>query len=426
MKVLLVSHNPVSMNQNMGKTILTLFSAFHRDELCQLYIYPSIPDVDACSSFYRITDKDILKSYYRFHVYGQRVEAVPGKGAIFENPSDQKLYRHKNNHAAWKCIARDGMWKHAKWYNDELETWLDEQKPTCIFVAPGRAKLLYDIAMQLADGMNIPIITYLCDDFYFTQQTTKITGKLYQYLLRKKTGALMQRTKKCITICDAIEERYANRFPVPFQTIMTASSHPIAQKIKDVSQPSEIVYMGNIRCGRYRSLAEIGRELDLINDEIGGSYCLKIYTGEQNLEVLKSFDGIKSIQMCGFVTGEKFSRAFWGADILLHVESFEPEDVDRVRYSVSTKIADSLASGICLFAYGPSDVASIQYLEKEQCGVICTKQSELHDSLLKMLHSSECRETSARNGLHAALRNHDPKKNQQSVRQLFCEIEGAM
>lgn len=424
MKVLLISHNPVSMNQNMGRTILTLFSEFRREELCQLYIYPSIPDVDACSSFYRITDKDILKSYYRFHVDGQRVKSAPGKGAIFENPADQKLYRHKNNHAPWKCIMRDAMWKYSKWYNRDLKAWLDEQKPTCIFVAPGRAKLLYDIAMHLAEKMAIPIVTYLCDDFYFTQPDTKLTGKLFQFLLRKKMDALMQQTKKCITICDAMKERYAHRFPIQFQTIMTASSRSIAQEIKKVEHPTEIIYMGNIRCGRYSSLAEIGRELDIINEENGSNYCLKIYSGEQNQEVLKSFKDIKSIQLCGFVTGERFEHIFLGADILLHVESFTSKYIDRVRYSISTKIADSLASGICLFAYGPNEVASIQYIEKEQCGVVCTEQCRLHDTLLNVLHSRECREAAARNGLYTAMRNHNPEKNQHMVKEIFCEIEG--
>lgn len=425
MKVLIVSHNPVSANQNMGKTILTLFSAFRREELCQLYIYPSIPDADACVSFYRITDKDVLKSYYKLHVDGREIEGAPGKGVIFENPSDQKIYRHKNNHAPWKCILRDAMWKCAGWYNRELRDWLDEQRPTCIFVAPGRAKFLYDMAMCLAGELSVPIVTYLCDDFYFTRPAATLTGRLFQYLLRGKIDALMRQAKKCITVCDAIKDCYARCFSIPFQTIMTASSHSIAQEIKNVRHTTEITYMGNIRCGRYKSLAQIGQELDEINEENGTSYHLKIYSDEQNQDVLKAFEGIEAIQLCGFVTGEEFERVFQSADILVHVESFAPEDIDRVRYSVSTKIADSLASGICLLAYGPIEVASIEYIKKEQCGVVCTEQCKLHDTLLKVLDSRECREAAAKNGLRVAARNHDPEKNQRLVKDIFYEVERA-
>lgn len=41
MKVLLLSHNPVTTYNNMGKTFLSLFSAFRPEELCQLYLYPA-------------------------------------------------------------------------------------------------------------------------------------------------------------------------------------------------------------------------------------------------------------------------------------------------------------------------------------------------------------------------------------------------
>lgn len=53
MKVLLLSHNPVTTYNNMGKTFLSLFSAFRPEELCQLYLYPAVPDTACCGSYYR-------------------------------------------------------------------------------------------------------------------------------------------------------------------------------------------------------------------------------------------------------------------------------------------------------------------------------------------------------------------------------------
>ena len=62
MKVLVISHNPFSTYQNMGKSILSLIGGFNKEELSQLYIYPSIPDVEQCNSYYRITDKEVIVS----------------------------------------------------------------------------------------------------------------------------------------------------------------------------------------------------------------------------------------------------------------------------------------------------------------------------------------------------------------------------
>lgn len=48
MKILLISHNPISDYTNMGKTFASLFSEFSRDELYQLYICGSLPNIDMC------------------------------------------------------------------------------------------------------------------------------------------------------------------------------------------------------------------------------------------------------------------------------------------------------------------------------------------------------------------------------------------
>ena len=52
MKVLLVSHNCFSKTQNMGKTFASLFSNFKKEELMQLYLYPTIPNIDICDNYF--------------------------------------------------------------------------------------------------------------------------------------------------------------------------------------------------------------------------------------------------------------------------------------------------------------------------------------------------------------------------------------
>ena len=75
MKVLIISHTSLNTHNNMGKTLSTLFSSFDRSELCQLYIYPMMPDVDQCDSYYRVTDKDVLKGLLTLRVNGREIGA---------------------------------------------------------------------------------------------------------------------------------------------------------------------------------------------------------------------------------------------------------------------------------------------------------------------------------------------------------------
>ncbi len=425
MKILIVSHNPMTTHNNMGKTIATLFRSFSQEELCHLYVYPTIPDIDKCSSYFRITDKDVLKSFYRLKVHGRVIhksEIDPQKHELFENERDEAVYRNKKNKGPFRVLLRDMMWKLSRWYTKELRTWLKEQRPTHIFLAPGTAKFIYDVARKIAGELHIPIITYICDDYYFVKPADTALGIFQQRLLKRKIEKTMLCTSQIITICKELELLYGEKFNRPTTTVMTGSDIEIAEYPKACDNPQSIVYMGNVRCNRYLSLLEIGRAIDAINDTDGTDYSLEIYSGEKDPVILETLRQAKSIKFCGFVSGEKFRQVFGAADILLHTEAFDEDSIDLVKHSVSTKIADSLSSGICLFAYAPGCVASMNYLVRNNCAMTCTDKKDLKNQLHVVFGDKKAREAVVNAALTLAKKNHDGISVGNEIKRIISEV----
>lgn len=425
MKILIISHNPMTTHQNMGKTFLGLFSSFSKEELCQLYVYPSLPDIQKCSSYFRITDKDVLKSYYRFKVNGTEIkdsQIDETKHELFENKQDVALYRNRKNKSPSRMLLRDIMWKCSRWYNKSLVSWIKEQKPTHIFVAPGAAKFLYDIALKISKKFNLPIVTYICDEYYFVKDKKGVLSKIQQRLLKKKIECLMQHTSHIITICDELKECYGKTFKIPAETVMTGSNYEITQVPVFKESVTSITYMGNIRYNRYISLAQIGKAIDELNAEHDTDFHLEIYTAEQDEDILKTFEGIKSIRLCGFISGKEFNEKIHSADILLHTEAFDEISINSVKNSISTKIADSLGSGVCFFAYGPDRVASMRYLIDNKCAIICTDEENLKDALKKVFYDRELRNTTVLSALETARKNHDISVVGEHVYKIFEKV----
>ena len=131
MKVLIISHNPISTQSNMGKTFLSLFNRFEQAELCQLYIYPVIPNEKRCASYYRVTDKDVIHSRLRFSKPGREIpaEEISEKQGLYEVAEDQTFYKDRKNKSAFRRLLRDAMWKVTPWYNDKLTEWLYRESP---------------------------------------------------------------------------------------------------------------------------------------------------------------------------------------------------------------------------------------------------------------------------------------------------------
>lgn len=424
MKVLIISHNPISTYQSMGKTFLSLFSEFHKEELCQLYIYPTIPDIDVCSSYYRITDKDILKSYFHFGKVSSREikndEIDSTKHEKFENQADEKLYNKKKSY--FTILARDLLWRCSRKFNNDLQEWIARENPTCIFLAPGEAKFIYEIAMKISEKYRIPICTYVCDEFYFVRNRKEIMGKIQLYMLKNKIEKLMHSTNMLIAICDELNIQYSKKFNIPATTIMTGGNMPTSESEKISKKASSITFLGNLAYKRDESIADIGRALDIINDRYNTQYTLKLYTKNLTDVNKKNFNNIKSIQYCGYVTGKDFVKAFNEAHILLHVESFDEECIDRVKNSVSTKIPDSLGGGIPLLAYGPDSVASISYLKKNQCACVITKKTELEEKLIDIFSNEEKRRKYAIKGIEIANMNHCSSENSRRLHRILEKI----
>lgn len=136
MKVLVISHNPITTYQSMGKTFRSLFSEFKKDELCQFYIYPSLPDVDACNSYYRITDRNIFDSYTHFgKVNGRELSSKDidtSKHNFYENEKEESFINVKKT--AIKTLLRDIMWRFSRWNNEQLRSWIQRENQRVFFL----------------------------------------------------------------------------------------------------------------------------------------------------------------------------------------------------------------------------------------------------------------------------------------------------
>lgn len=403
----------------MGKTIKSLFDAFPKEELCQLYLHPSIPDVDACSSYYRITDRAILLSYISFRVKGEIIQADITKHESSDETKSGQLYRRIKNIGVTKKIARDFLWKFSFWYNKSLKSWIEQEAPTHLFVAPGMPTLLYDMAFRIAKKHKLKIITYICDDYYFLKKSHQLSVRYMNWRVRKNIEKLLSMSYHTVFICDLLAKAYNEKFDIESTTIMTGASRNISKAIESYPHVESLTYMGNLYYNRERSLAEIGTALESINFRYRTNFKLHIYTGEMSCETKRMFDEIPSIIIHNFVSGEEMERVFRESEAFIHVEGFDEESYDLVKFSVSTKIADSLSSAKVFFAYGPEGVASMQHLITNNCAFVATSSADLESKLEEIFFNETERIACVNRALNVSKKYHMTRKNSEKLYEIF-------
>ena len=420
-KVLVISHNSLSQTSNMGRTLSGFLKGIPTENLAQLYLHTEVPTTDICTNYYRVTDFDMIKKRKKDigTVFGENDIKKDLKSERVDEGKEAQIYSFGRKRKPYMYVGRNLLWSTKKWKNEKLLNWVKAFSPDVIFFASGDYVFSYKIAMELAEACDIPIVTYVCDDYYFLKR--KSMSPLY-YINRiwyKKTlNKLFSKHKNIISICDKITTDYSKEFGVISDTIMTSSQViPFENKETDGVVVS---YLGILGYNRHIPLIEIGKALKNVSE---GKIMIDVYSAENRTEILNMLTSENGINFCGSVSYDRVKEIMENSDILIHTESMDKENREKVKYSVSTKIADTLSCGRCLFAYGPSDVASIEYLKDNDCACVVTESDDLNNRLKEIIENTQKRQQYIDKALEIAKEKHNIDKNAEVVQRIFENVK---
>ena len=94
------------------------------------------------------------------------------------------------------------------------------------------------------------------------------------------------------------------------------------------------------------------------------------------------------------------------------------------RYSLSTKVADSLASGVAVFAYGSADCGAIEYAESTKCITTCTDPLRLEESLLAIISNQALQEKNYITSIGVVSEYHSLKMSTKVFEEVINEVCG--
>ena len=410
MNVLIIGHNPFNKELPNGRTLLELFSGFEKSQLAEIFLHPDAPNFEVCNRYYRIVDSEVLKGAIRFKKVGKTIDDS-------ESFANQKhaIYKYGSKRKSYTVLLRNLLWKCSRWFHSGLKKWISDFKPDVIFLYLGNYYFAIDMATKISRYFDIPIVTYIVDDYYFSRSLKKgFWGRVNHSLYCSKVRRLLNR-RTTICLNDIMKKQYASEFDCNYHVIYTTSSVSAFPE-KKPEERLRMIYAGGIACERNQSLVAIGKVIDECNLPID----FYVYTKEDREWLREPLANAPCIQLCEGVSYEEVLTLIRECDIIVHVEGFSKDSEELVRYSMSTKIADALSCNRVLLAYGPSGIASIDYLEENQCAFVANNVEELKTVLSEICSGGQSIAQKKENALRVALANHTREQNH---RKLFVALE---
>lgn len=388
-RVLVVSNGPLRMDNAYGNSFFNIFSDIPEIETANVYCQDGFPDSDICSSYYQITPGSLLRSMLRS---GQPSGAVVSP----RPPSNNQVPCTGNMRRGVSCMGftrahrwrvffwmRELIWCTGRWRSKELDRFVDEFRPEVIFLPIYNHVYPYRIALYARRRVGARMVLYASDDNYSLRQYSFSPLFWMDRLVKRRwIRAAVRESRLMYAISDVQRMEYEEALRIRCKILFKCGdfSGPAPLKVR-VGTPLKLVFTGNVGTGRWESLARIGEALREVNRD-GVRAQLDIYTMTTLTAAMRRrLDDGRNIILRGALGAGDVATVQRDADVLVHVESFDRRHYQATRQSFSTKIVDYLQRARCILAVGSGECASIEYVRKNDAGLVATSFAMIEEQL---------------------------------------------
>lgn len=415
--VFVFSHSGFSDTDANGITMKNLLSAIPKEQKAQFYCDTATPDFTAAQQYFRVTDVQMLKAFFfkkSKHIFAAQQEPSQKNAPAARKISGSLKKRKYNFFLKW---LRECLWCFSPWGHRAFRRWITELAPDAIVYMVGESHFMDKLVLKTCKRTKKPLILYHAEAYRIIDLSTrKGLDRAYYRKSQKLYARLNDLASLIIYQSEPLKVGYEARYPQKVQTMLAYNP---AQRLEIPYQPNHplrITYFGNLGVGRHESLIETANILQKLDPALK----IDVY-GKALAHIEESLRACEGIRFQGFLEQEQLKEVVAASDILLHVESFSPEIMPKLRYAFSTKIAQCLASGRCFLSYAPETAASSQYLRSVGAPIACDAK-QLEAQLSQVIADEALRKKSIEKCLRIAEKNHDLERTALCVRERIASL----
>lgn len=404
-RILCVCFNGLKSSNSNGRTLQNLLYSVKKEDLAVFYCSNDISDYSECSSYYRVTDSDLIKS-----LCGKKVGKII-KPTEVENNNKGSIYNYSKQNRRNQAIRyfRQKLWGLNLWQNNNFWKCIENFKPEVILLFSGNNAFLDKIAWQISKKYNIPIVLFNCESYYLQKlKYNTFFGRINRHFCDRVFKKTMSKVSGVIYNTEKLQKDYDKIFPNKNSIVFY---QPSTKLTISQNKNNQISYLGNISDYRIKGLVEIANILASFGEK------LHLYGACTNdvLDIIKSNN---NIIYHGLVDYNECCKIMVESKLLIHTDPLF-DKTGQFIYAFSGKIGDCLVSGVPLFLYGPENCAITEYLQENNCAFVCTKKENLKETLYNAIYNNELREAFVKKALEINSKNHNIDNNSKKVKEFI-------
>jgi len=419
MRVLVLSCVEWDDRNAFGNTVSNFFGGWPDDEFASIYGRSSMPSNTVCKAYYRIT----VKSLVRFFFHPQKIgySFTLNENRPKESDSEKKTISKIQHSPLYSFIrlCADVLYGSVKWQNERLSDFITNFNPDIVFLfCIGDTFLLNNVSF-IKKHTSAKVVTFIADD---VRGAYKHAG-LFNRRRLKNFDKLIQLSDKVYGATEELAREYSSLYSITIDPLYKGCSFmPIVDKSHNIC---EILYAGNLHYGRVEVLSKLAEAISICNATTAQKCHLSIYSNtiiSDNERKLLDWPIVSSLYSA--VPYKEVMELMNKASIVLHVESFQQDQIEKVRLSFSTKIIDCMQSGSVLMVVGPNGVSSVEYAKRIPGVITITSLNNLRTGLADVLSEIDTLKERALSIRNYSMSHHNIDDNRNKLRNDFSKLIG--
>jgi hypothetical protein len=215
-------------------------------------------------------------------------------------------------------------------------------------------------APELLKRTGLPSVAWFMDDYFADESSRSLVSEVWSNAHRRFVAS------------ESMQEHYSSLYGGECEMLNNAVTFPKRYTEPASRQNSRlrVVYAGSIHSYYMGAMSAALRELEGLERQIE----FDIYSSDELPTEWRSKTGVPWRHLRPIPAGELIER-LQHYDVLLLLSSFEPRHRALAETSQAGKMADYLAAGRCILAFGPEYADNVRYLKRHGIGETVTSQA---------------------------------------------------
>jgi glycosyltransferase involved in cell wall biosynthesis len=411
-----------------GITFGNLFRGWPKDRLATAHNDPVPTTDETCDRYFVLSSAEVGK-------WGpfEAIAPAPAPGS-FAAPAEAhgSASLHRRVLRAAKRVVFGDRAPDAGRLTPRLDAWLRDFRPQVLYTILG-SNAMMELALAIRSHFDVPVVIHLMDDWLATSYRGGLLAPLSRGRMERMFAEVARVAAARLGICDAMCQAYERRYGVPFEAFQNAVDVQRwargARRDAAASPARELVYIGSILpFAQLESLIDCCAAVARLG-RAGETLRLSIYSPAHDLAACRDRLLVgPNIAVSETIQDDAalFAR-LQSADALLLPVNFDPRTVEYIRYSMPTKVPAYLASGTPILAYGPRQVAQIEYAAEAGWARVVGERSAhaLEQAIREVLGDADLRTRLAARALEVAAERHDIERVRPRFQAVLAEAAAA-